>query len=77
MFFQTFYFEDPLHDGETVIVIQSLVPGGVAQADGRIVPGDRLLFVNDLDLSNSRSDIRFYNSHLLNSRRTSYFKQLR
>ncbi|PAV77593.1 hypothetical protein WR25_14180 [Diploscapter pachys] len=46
-------YQDPRHDGETVIVIQSLVPGGVAQADGRIVPGDRLLFVNDHDLSNS------------------------
>lgn len=29
------------------------MPGGVAQADGRIVPGDRLMFVNDEDLSNS------------------------
>ena len=30
-----------------------MVPGGVAQADGRVTPGDRLLFVNDVDLSNS------------------------
>lgn len=47
-------YQDPSHPGETVIVVQSLVPGGVAQADGRIVPGDRLLFVNNHDLSNSR-----------------------
>ncbi|KAK6045307.1 hypothetical protein COOONC_17186, partial [Cooperia oncophora] len=44
---------DPSHPGESVIVVQSLVPGGLAQADGRIVPGDRLLFVNQHDLSNS------------------------
>ncbi|CAD6192509.1 unnamed protein product [Caenorhabditis auriculariae] len=46
-------YQDPSHSGESVIVVQSLVPGGVAQADGRIVPGDRLLFVNNHDLSNS------------------------
>lgn len=46
-------FQDPLHPGESVIVVRSLVPGGLAQADGRIVPGDRLMFVNDEDLSNS------------------------
>uniref|UniRef100_A0A0K0D944 PDZ domain-containing protein n=1 Tax=Angiostrongylus cantonensis TaxID=6313 RepID=A0A0K0D944_ANGCA len=46
-------YQDPAHPGESVIVVQSLVPGGVAQADGRIVPGDRLLFVNQHDLSNS------------------------
>lgn len=38
---------------ETVIVIRSLVPGGVAQMDGRLVPGDRLLFVNDINLENA------------------------
>ncbi|VDO43765.1 unnamed protein product [Haemonchus placei] len=47
-------YQDPLHPGESVIVVQSLVPGGLAQSDGRIVPGDRLLFVNQHDLSNSR-----------------------
>uniref|UniRef100_A0A183CZU4 PDZ domain-containing protein n=1 Tax=Gongylonema pulchrum TaxID=637853 RepID=A0A183CZU4_9BILA len=46
-------YRDPLHPGESVIVVRSLVPGGLAQADGRIVPGDRLMFVNDEDLSNS------------------------
>ncbi|PIC45893.1 hypothetical protein B9Z55_005763 [Caenorhabditis nigoni] len=46
-------YKDPTHQDESVIVVQSLVPGGVAQADGRIVPGDRLLFVNNHDLSNS------------------------
>lgn len=42
---------------ETVIVIRSLVPGGVAQQDGRLIPGDRLLFVNDISLENSTLDV--------------------
>ncbi len=41
---------------ETVIVIRSLVPGGVAAWDGRIVPGDRLMFVNDVDLAHASLD---------------------
>ena len=41
---------------ETVIVIRSLVPGGVAAWDGRIVPGDRLMFVNNVDLSHASLD---------------------
>ncbi len=35
-------YADPLNQGQTVIVIRSLVPGGVAQQDGRLIPGDRL-----------------------------------
>ena len=46
-------FQDPINHEEIVIVIQSLVPGGVAQVDGRLVPGDRLLFVNDHNLEQS------------------------
>ena len=49
-------YQDPLHPSESVIVVRSLVPGGVAQADGRIVPGDRLLFVNSTDLSRATLD---------------------
>lgn len=41
---------------DTLIVIRSLVPGGVAQLDGRLIPGDRLLFVNDINLENSSLD---------------------
>lgn len=37
-------------------MIRSLVPGGVAQLDGRLIPGDRLLFVNDINLENSSLD---------------------
>uniref|UniRef100_A0A0N4ZHJ6 Inactivation-no-after-D protein n=1 Tax=Parastrongyloides trichosuri TaxID=131310 RepID=A0A0N4ZHJ6_PARTI len=49
-------YHDPTHPNESVIIIRSLVPGGIAQADGRIVPGDRLMFVNSEDLSNCSLD---------------------
>lgn len=45
-----------MNPNETVIVIRSLVPGGVAQQDGRLIPGDRLLFVNDINLENASLD---------------------
>lgn len=32
------------------------MPGGVAQLDGRLIPGDRLLFVNDTNLENASLD---------------------
>ena len=41
---------------ETVIVIRSLVPGGVAQQDGRLIPGDRLMFVNEVNLAHASLD---------------------
>lgn len=49
-------YQDPIDPNDTVIVIRSLVPGGVAQMDGRLIPGDRLLFVNDTSLENSSLD---------------------
>lgn len=39
-----------------MIVIRSLVPGGVAECDGRLVPGDRLIFVNDNNLESASLD---------------------
>lgn len=45
-----------MNPSETVIVIRSLVPGGVAQLDGRLIPGDRLLSVNDTMLENASLD---------------------
>lgn len=48
--------QDPMNPSETVIVIRSLVPGGVAQQDGRLIPGDRLVFVNDVNLENATLD---------------------
>ena len=48
--------QDPMNPNETVIVIRSLVPGGVAQQDGRLVPGDRLMFVNSINLEQATLD---------------------
>ncbi|XP_048358557.1 multiple PDZ domain protein isoform X1 [Sphaerodactylus townsendi] len=45
-------YQDPVDPANTVIVIRSLVPGGVAEEDGRLLPGDRLMFVNDINLEN-------------------------
>uniref|UniRef100_A0A0A9YHT4 Multiple PDZ domain protein n=1 Tax=Lygus hesperus TaxID=30085 RepID=A0A0A9YHT4_LYGHE len=49
-------YQDPMNPSETVIVIRSLVPGGVAQMDGRLIPGDRLLSVNSVALDNASLD---------------------
>ncbi|XP_048488663.1 patj homolog isoform X1 [Plutella xylostella] len=46
-------YQDPLRPAHTLVVIRSLVPGGVAQQDARLIPGDRLLFVNDQNLENA------------------------
>ncbi|XP_021055578.1 multiple PDZ domain protein isoform X1 [Mus pahari] len=46
-------YQDPIDPANTVIVIRSLVPGGIAEKDGRLFPGDRLMFVNDINLENS------------------------
>ncbi|XP_060093294.1 multiple PDZ domain protein isoform X18 [Heteronotia binoei] len=45
-------YQDPVDPANTVIVIRSLVPGGVAEQDGSLLPGDRLMFVNDINLEN-------------------------
>ncbi|KAF7990582.1 hypothetical protein HCN44_000387 [Aphidius gifuensis] len=49
-------YQDPMNPNETVIVIRSLVPGGVAQLDGQLIPGDRLIFVNNTILENATLD---------------------
>lgn len=49
-------YQDPMNPNETVIVIRSLVPGGVAQLDGQLIPGDRLVFVNNTILENATLD---------------------
>ncbi|XP_078656435.1 multiple PDZ domain protein-like isoform X3 [Branchiostoma floridae x Branchiostoma belcheri] len=46
-------YQDPLSPNQMVIVIRSLVHGGVAQQDGRLVPGDRLMSVNDVNLEHA------------------------
>lgn len=45
-----FFPQDPLDPAGTAIVISSLVPGGVAERGGQILPGDRLVFVNEKHL---------------------------
>ncbi|CAK9809008.1 Patj homolog [Anthophora quadrimaculata] len=49
-------YQHPINPNRTVVVIRSLVPGGVAHVDGRLRPGDRLLFVNDIALENATLD---------------------
>lgn len=39
--------QDPLDTTRSVIVIRSLVAGGVADSHGSLLPGDQLVFVND------------------------------
>uniref|UniRef100_A0AAY5L9B8 PATJ crumbs cell polarity complex component n=1 Tax=Esox lucius TaxID=8010 RepID=A0AAY5L9B8_ESOLU len=46
-------YQDPEDASKTVLVIRSLVPGGVADTDGRLLPGDRLMSVNNVDLVSS------------------------
>lgn len=49
-------YQDPLNMNDTVIVVRSLVPGGVAQVDGRLVPGDRIMYVNQVRLEKASLD---------------------
>lgn len=50
VFFFVFSAQDPLDPAGTAIVISSLVAGGVAERGGQILPGDRLVFVNEKHL---------------------------
>jgi hypothetical protein len=55
--FSVLDYQDPSNPSYSpVIVIRALVPGGVAQLDGRVVPGDRLVAVNDITLENMKLD---------------------
>lgn len=47
------HVKDPLDPAKTVIVIRSLVPEGVAELDGRLLPGDRLMYVNNMNLESA------------------------
>uniref|UniRef100_W5LPQ0 Multiple PDZ domain crumbs cell polarity complex component n=1 Tax=Astyanax mexicanus TaxID=7994 RepID=W5LPQ0_ASTMX len=46
-------YQDPVDPAKTVIVIRSLVPEGVAEMDGRLLPGDRLMYVNNTNLESA------------------------
>ncbi|KAF4021734.1 hypothetical protein G4228_013099 [Cervus hanglu yarkandensis] len=45
-------YQDPLDPTRSVIVIRSLVPNGVAERGGELLPGDRLVSVNQYSLDN-------------------------
>lgn len=54
------YQKDPIIKpfSQSIVVIRALVPNGVSQLDGRLVPGQRLVSINDFDLTaDSRSDL--------------------
>lgn len=51
--FEIFFFQDPHNEGERIILVQSLVEGGVAEQDGRLRVGDRLISVNDVSVVNT------------------------
>ncbi|KFO84529.1 InaD-like [Buceros rhinoceros silvestris] len=46
-------YQDPLDPTRTAIVISSLVTGGVAERGGELLPGDRLVFVNETYLDSA------------------------
>ncbi|XP_077005576.1 inaD-like protein isoform X2 [Tamandua tetradactyla] len=46
-------YQDPLDPTRSVIVIRSLVAGGVAERGGQLLPGDRLVSVNEHCLDNT------------------------
>ncbi|NXS55493.1 INADL protein, partial [Brachypteracias leptosomus] len=46
-------YQDPLDPSRTAIVISSLVAGGVAERGGELLPGDRLVFVNEKSLDSA------------------------
>ncbi|KAG7297678.1 hypothetical protein JYU34_018395 [Plutella xylostella] len=49
-------YQDPVDPEGTVIVVRSLVPGGVAEKSGNIAPGDRVMSVNGVSIKNATLD---------------------
>ena len=52
MYVHTVFVQDPHSPGDRVILIHSLVPGGLAMRDGRLNVGDKLLSVNRVSVVN-------------------------
>jgi C-terminal processing protease CtpA/Prc len=52
-----FFLQDTFDPKKTMIIIRSLVPGGVAHIDGRLEPGDRLVSVNGVNVFNASLDV--------------------
>lgn len=49
-------YQDPIDPQGTVIVVRSLVLGGVAEKNGEISPGDRVMSVNGASIKNATLD---------------------
>lgn len=49
-------YQDPIDPQGTVIVVRSLVPSGVAEKNGEISPGDRVMSVNGVSIKNATLD---------------------
>ncbi|XP_018334137.1 patj homolog [Agrilus planipennis] len=49
-------YQDPVDTAATIIVVRTLVPGGVAETNGKIQPGDCLISVNGTELKNMALD---------------------
>lgn len=49
-------YQDPIDPQGTVIVVRSLVPGGSAEKNGEISPGDRVMSVNGVSIKNATLD---------------------
>lgn len=49
-------YQDPLDPDSTVIVVRGLIPGGSAENANVIFPGDRIISVNEHELSNVTLD---------------------
>lgn len=49
-------YQDPQNPSESVIVVRSLIRGGAAAQSKALVPGDRLVYVNDTRLDNASLD---------------------
>ncbi|CAH2044810.1 unnamed protein product, partial [Iphiclides podalirius] len=49
-------YQDPIDPQGTVIVVRSLVPGGVAEKNGEISPGDQVVSVNGVRIKNATLD---------------------
>lgn len=49
-------FQDPIHPQRTAILVRSIVQDGIAYRDGRLEPGDKIMFVNDVPLKNHTLD---------------------
>ena len=60
-------FQDPLHPGDRVILVHSLVSGGMAERDSRLRVGDKVVSVNNISVVNHSLQVRdsCHGSHII------------